>query len=71
MSRQLKKTRIELNNAVFSLPDIVARAEGYFEQEGPRRGARPAFDAQSDAGRGGSEGERARGPYNPFSGTKA
>ena len=34
MSRQLRKTRIELNNAVFSLPDIVARAEGYFEQEG-------------------------------------
>jgi NitT/TauT family transport system substrate-binding protein len=34
MTKQFKKTRIELNNAVFSLPDIVARAEGYFEQEG-------------------------------------
>ena len=34
MPRPLKKTRVELNNAVFSLPDIVAQAEGYFEQEG-------------------------------------
>ena len=34
MSKQLKKTRVELNNAVFSLPDLVAQAEGYFEQEG-------------------------------------
>jgi len=34
MSTTLRKTRIELNNAVFSLPDIVAAAEGYFEQEG-------------------------------------
>jgi NitT/TauT family transport system substrate-binding protein len=34
MARTLKKTRIELNNAVFSLSDLVARAEGYFEQEG-------------------------------------
>ena len=34
MSRALRKTRIELNNAVFSLPDIVAKACGYFEQEG-------------------------------------
>lgn len=34
MSRLLKKTKIELNNAVFSLPDLVAKAEGYFEQEG-------------------------------------
>src|SRR5262252_911443 len=34
MATQLKKTRVELNNAVFSLPDLVARAEGYFEQEG-------------------------------------
>ena len=34
MSRALRKTRVELNNAVFSLPDIVAQAEGYFEQEG-------------------------------------
>lgn len=34
MARQLKTTRVELNNAVFSLPDIVAKAEGYFEQEG-------------------------------------
>ena len=30
----LKKTKVELNNAVFSLPDYVARDEGYFEQEG-------------------------------------
>ena len=29
-----RKTRVELNNAVFSLPDLVAKAEGYFEQEG-------------------------------------
>ena len=34
MSKTLKKTRVELNNAVFSLPDIVAKAEGYFEAEG-------------------------------------
>lgn len=34
MPSLLKKTRLELNNAVFSLPDIVAKAEGYFEQEG-------------------------------------
>ena len=34
MADALKKTRIELNNAVFSLPDIVAKSEGYFEQEG-------------------------------------
>ena len=34
MATQLKTTRVELNNAVFSLPDIVAKAEGYFEQEG-------------------------------------
>lgn len=27
----LRKTRVELNNAVFSLPDLVAKAEGYFE----------------------------------------
>jgi len=30
----LKKTKVELNNAVFSLPDYVARDQGYFEQEG-------------------------------------
>jgi NitT/TauT family transport system substrate-binding protein len=30
----LIKTRIEVNNAVFSLPYHVAKAEGYFEQEG-------------------------------------
>ena len=30
----LKKTKVELNNAVFSLPDYVARDEGYFEKEG-------------------------------------
>jgi len=34
MATALKKTRVELNNAVFSLPDIVAKAEGYFLQEG-------------------------------------
>jgi NitT/TauT family transport system substrate-binding protein len=34
MPKTLKHTRIELNNAVFSLPDIVAKAEGYFEDEG-------------------------------------
>jgi NitT/TauT family transport system substrate-binding protein len=34
MATALKSTRVELNNAVFSLPDIVAKAEGYFEQEG-------------------------------------
>ena len=34
MATTLRRTRIELNNAVFSLPDLVARAEGYFEQEG-------------------------------------
>lgn len=30
----LKYAKVELNNAVFSLPDYVARDEGYFEQEG-------------------------------------
>ena len=30
----LTKTRIEINNAVFSLPYHVAKEEGYFEQEG-------------------------------------
>ena len=30
----LKKTRVELNNAIFSLPDYVARDESYFEEEG-------------------------------------
>jgi NitT/TauT family transport system substrate-binding protein len=30
----LKKTRIEVNNAVFSLPYHVAKEEGYFAQEG-------------------------------------
>jgi NitT/TauT family transport system substrate-binding protein len=34
MTKALKPTRIELNNAVFSLPDIVAAACGYFEAEG-------------------------------------
>ncbi len=34
MSKPLRKTRVELNNAVFSLPDIVASSEGYFAQEG-------------------------------------
>ena len=34
MTAPLKQTRIELNNAVFSLPDIVAKAEGYFLDEG-------------------------------------
>jgi len=34
MGKALKRTRVELNNAVFSLPDLVAHAEGYFEQEG-------------------------------------
>jgi len=34
MATALKTTRVELNNAVFSLPDLVAKAEGYFEQEG-------------------------------------
>jgi NitT/TauT family transport system substrate-binding protein len=34
MATALKSTRVELNNAVFSLPDIVAKSEGYFEQEG-------------------------------------
>jgi len=34
MSTPLKHTRIELNNAVFSLPDLVAKAEGYFVDEG-------------------------------------
>jgi NitT/TauT family transport system substrate-binding protein len=34
MAATLKKTRVELNNAVFSLPDIVAKTEGYFEEEG-------------------------------------
>ena len=29
-----KKTRVEVNNAVFSLPYYVARDEGYFEEEG-------------------------------------
>ena len=30
----LKQTKVELNNAVFSLPDLVAKEEGYFEAEG-------------------------------------
>lgn len=30
----LKKTKVELNNAIFSLPDYVARDEGFFEPEG-------------------------------------
>jgi NitT/TauT family transport system substrate-binding protein len=30
----LKKTRIEVNNAVFSLPYHVAKEEGYFADEG-------------------------------------
>ena len=30
----LKKTRIEVNNAVFSLPYHVAKEEGYFAAEG-------------------------------------
>jgi NitT/TauT family transport system substrate-binding protein len=30
----LKKTRIEVNNAVFSLPYHVAKEEGYFTEEG-------------------------------------
>lgn len=30
----LKKTRVEVNNAVFSLPYYVARDEGYFAEEG-------------------------------------
>jgi NitT/TauT family transport system substrate-binding protein len=34
MSKPLRKTRVELNNAVFSLPDLVAQSEGYFAQEG-------------------------------------
>ncbi len=34
MAKPLRKTRVELNNAVFSLPDIVAQREGYFAQEG-------------------------------------
>lgn len=34
MGKALKRTRVELNNAVFSLPDLVAHAEGYFAQEG-------------------------------------
>ncbi|MBM3343365.1 MAG: ABC transporter substrate-binding protein [Betaproteobacteria bacterium] len=34
MAKTLKHTRVELNNAVFSLPDIVAKAEGYFADEG-------------------------------------
>lgn len=34
MSKTLKKIRIEQSNAVFSLPDIVAKAEGYFEEQG-------------------------------------
>jgi NitT/TauT family transport system substrate-binding protein len=34
MPKTLKHTRVELNNAVFSLPDIVAKAEGYFADEG-------------------------------------
>ena len=29
----LKKTKVELNNAIFSLPDYVARDDGYFEEE--------------------------------------
>jgi NitT/TauT family transport system substrate-binding protein len=34
MSMTLKKTRIEVNNAVFSLPYHVAKEEGYFAAEG-------------------------------------
>lgn len=34
MATLLKTTKVELNNAVFSLPDIVAKTQGYFEQEG-------------------------------------
>ena len=30
----LKQTKIEVNNAVFSLPYHVAKEEGYFEEEG-------------------------------------
>lgn len=30
----LKKTRVEVNNAVFSLPYHVAKEEGYFSDEG-------------------------------------
>jgi hypothetical protein len=37
MPKPLGKTRVESNNAIFSLPDIVAKAERYFEQEGQRR----------------------------------
>jgi NitT/TauT family transport system substrate-binding protein len=34
MSMKLRKTRIEVNNAVFSLPYHVAKEEGYFAEEG-------------------------------------
>ncbi|HKA43892.1 MAG TPA: hypothetical protein VKF40_18060 [Burkholderiales bacterium] len=34
MANALKKTRVELNNAVFSLPDLVAKSDGYFVEEG-------------------------------------
>ena len=30
----LRRTKVELNNAAFSLPDIVAKEHGYFEEEG-------------------------------------
>ncbi len=30
----LRHAKVELNNAIFSLPDYVARDEGFFEQEG-------------------------------------
>ncbi|MGI9423899.1 MAG: ABC transporter substrate-binding protein [Hyphomicrobiaceae bacterium] len=30
----LRKTKVELNNAVFSLPDIVAKEHGFFAEEG-------------------------------------
>ena len=71
MTKQLKQTRVELNNAVFSLPDIVARAEGYFEQEGldvelvlPEK-RRAMLAAGRESGRASTR------PYSPFSGTKA
>jgi NitT/TauT family transport system substrate-binding protein len=38
----LKKTRIEVNNAVFSLPYHVAKEEGYFAEEGYDVGLVPA-----------------------------
>ena len=70
MAKPLKKTRVELNNAVFSLPDIVAQAEGYFEQEGldvelvlPEK--RKAMLAQRERARASTP------PYSPFCGTRA